>query len=130
MIHTGRALRATKRAWRGQNPFTGWVRSSGSDTMPCFGMNGQKAALPNRASSAGRNVSAESTENAMPIEAIGPSARLVARSDSSRQSRPAMTVPPDAMMGSNAPRQAWVVASHRRAPAPMASRNRATYKSA
>ena len=43
----------------------------------------------------------------MPIEAIGPSARLVARSDSSRQSSPAMTVPPEAMIGSNgaAPRR-------------------------
>ncbi len=94
--------------------------------MPCFGMNGQKAALPKMASSAGRKVSADSTENAMPIDAIGPRARLVARSDRRRQSSPAMTVPPEATMGSKAPRQARVVASHRPAPAPMASRKRAT----
>ena len=111
-----RAWRATKRACRGQKPLTGWVRSSGSVAMPLLRDERPEGRLPKRASSAGRKVSADSTENAMPIEAIGPSARLVARSDSSRQSSPAMTVPPDAMIGSNAPRQAGVVASHRRAP--------------
>ena len=96
----------------------------------CFGMNGQNAARPNSASRAGRNVSADSTENAMPIDAIGPSARLVARSDSRRQRSPAITVPPAAMIGSNAPRHAVTVASHRLAPVAMASRKRATYSSA
>ena len=44
-----------------------------------FGMNGQNAARPTSASSAGRNVSADSIENTMPIEAMGPSVRLVDR---------------------------------------------------
>ena len=124
MIHTGRECRATSRACRAQNPRTGApleARSSGMSTAPVSGMNGQNAARPVRARSAGRKVSAESTAKTMPIEAIGPRARLLARSLRSRQSSPAMTVPPEARMGSNAPRQAVVVASHRRLPCAIAS---------
>ena len=89
-------------------------------------MNGQKAARPNSASSAGRKVRADSIEKTMPMEAMGPRARLVARSLSSRHRSPAITVPPDARMGSNAPRQARRAASQRPSPSPTASRNRAT----
>ena len=129
-IHTTRACRATNRAWRGHSPFTGCSRSSGTVWSGSFGMNGQKAARPHSAMRAGRNVSADSIENAMPIDAMGPRARLVARSDSRRHSRPAITVAPEARIGSNDPRHAAIAASHRCRPSAIASRNRATYSSA
>ncbi len=50
----------------------------------------------------------------MPIAATGPSALFEFRSLKSRQSRPAMTVPADATIGSNEPRKRRQVASHRR----------------
>lgn len=90
--------------------------SPGSPSAP-FGMKGQNAGA-RRSRSAGRKVRADSTAKAMPIEAIGPSARLLARSLSSRQSRPAITVPPEAKIGSKAPRQAMSAASQRFAPVP------------
>ena len=93
-------------------------------------LNGQNATRPNSASRAGRNVTAARNAHAIPIEAMGPSARLVARSDRSRHNRPATTVPAEARIGANAPRHAWTVASQRARPAPIASRKRATYSSA
>ncbi len=49
----------------------------------------------------------------MPIAATGPSALFELRSLSSRQSSPAMTVSPDARIGSSDPRSAAQVASQR-----------------
>ena len=82
-----------------------------------------------RKSMLGRNVSAPSIANTMPIAATGPSERLEPRSLSSRHMRPAMTVPPEASTGSITPLRAARVASAFEARRFSSSAYRAVYSS-
>ncbi len=68
-------------------------------------------------------------EKMMPLAAIGPSALLEFRSENSRHSRPTVTVPPEAMIGSRQPRQAVATACQRDWPWLSASLCRATSSS-
>jgi len=72
------------------------------------------APLPNPwpiTSNAGRNVSAVAMAQAMPMAPTGPRPLVGPRLLSSRQSRPRMTVLPEATIGSTARRQATFIAS-------------------
>ena len=62
-------------------------------------------------SSAGRNVSITTSAPMMPMAATGPMDRFEFSSESSRQSRPMMTVAAVATIGSTVPRQARFMAS-------------------
>ena len=61
-------------------------------------------------------------EAAMPIAATGPRPRLELRSESSRHSTPAMTVPADAATGSRVARHAARMAAYLSAVVPSSSR--------
>lgn len=73
-------------------------------------MIGQKIRRPKASSTAGRNVIAEISAPAIPIAPIGPSPLVLPSWDSSRQSRPRITVAALAAIGSTAARQAIRIA--------------------
>lgn len=88
-------------------PFSA-ATTSGSN----FGRRGQNATRPNANRIAGSRVSAASIANTIPIEATGPRVLFDFRSLSSSVRRPAMTVPPEARIGSIDPLIAFTVAVH------------------
>ena len=73
------------------------------------GIRGQNSQRPS-ISRAGSRVIAATKADAMPMAPTGPSERLEFRSESSRQSRPMMTVPALAAIGSRQARQATLTA--------------------
>mgnify|MGYP007009273570 CR=1 FL=1 len=75
------------------------------------GMEGQKIQRRPSTSKAGSRVSDASMAPAMPMAPTGPSPRVDPRSASSRQSRPRITVVPEATIGSTDARQATFIAS-------------------
>ena len=120
-IHVTRGRRAMRRATFGQTPRRA-TTSSASTWAPNFGRTGQNAARPAQSMSAGSSVSAVSTAKTMPIAETGPRIWFEPSSLSNSSSRPAITVPPDATIGSHAPRNADHVASHLRSCVCSASR--------
>ena len=94
-----------------------------------LGRRGQNAARPNAKRIAGSSVSADSIAKMMPIEATGPSVLFDFSSLSNRQRSPAITVPPDAKIGSNEPFSAAIVATHLSRFTLSSSRYRETYSS-
>ena len=119
-IHTGRGRRTTAFATRAHRPAGSSVGAAG------LGRNGQNAALPNSSIRAGSRVSAANTEKMMPEAAIGPSALLEFRSEKTRHSRPTVTVPAEARMGSAEALSAARTARCLGSPCVYASRRRAT----
>ena len=109
-----------------QTPREGTPPSAATTSGSKCGRFGQKAARPNAKRIAGSRVRAESIANTMPMEATGPSALFDFRSLSRRQRRPAMTVPPEATIGSQEPRSARKVAAHLSCSMRSASRYRET----
>ncbi len=103
--HTARGRLSTRLAMRPQRP----PDSGGAE--PSIGRNGQYAARPMSASTAGRKVMDASTDDTMPMVATGPSPLFDSRSLNSRQSRPRMTVPADATTGSIVARHAVRIAA-------------------
>src|SRR5699024_12523509 len=73
---------------------------------------GQNTTLPKANKIAGNKVKADNIAKTIPMEAIGPSVLLDFRSLSSNVSSPAITVEPEAIMGSTAPLSARRVATH------------------
>ncbi len=134
----------TRRGWRPISPATRphtpvrasrWSSSSlpsaprSASTSATWGIRGQKiqrARRPPSMSSAGSSVIVATNADAIPIAATGPSDRLEARSDSSRHSRPAITVPALAAIGSIAARIARFIARCGSAIQRSSSRYRAT----
>ena len=80
---------------------------------PYRGRSGQKIHRPTITSSAGSNVIMATRPTAIPIAATGPRPEMSAESAASRQSMPAITVAPLAMMAGPARRSATAMASCR-----------------
>ena len=97
-IQIVRALRPTNRATRPQMPCFSLC------SLPRCGSKGQNALRPSSTSTIGSRVSDESIAPAIPMAPTGPRPRRLDRSESSRQSRPRITVSPEATIGSSAPR--------------------------
>ena len=108
--HTLRGLRPTSPETRPHSlrPPT-WSRAC---TWSTRGIDGQKIRRPKASSSAGRKVIAEISAPAMPMAPTGPRPLVLPSSDSSRQSRPRMTVAALAAIGSIEARQATFIASN------------------
>ena len=123
-IHVTRGRRAMRRATFGHTPRRP-TTSSASTCAPNFGRTGQNAARPAHSMSAGSRVSAVRTAKAMPMADTGPRILFEVSSLASSMSRPAITVPPEARIGSHEPRSAAHVASHLRSWVCRASRYRA-----
>ena len=85
---TTRRRACTSRASRPQSPLVSVC------SEPYIGRNGQNAHRPSSSSAAGSRVSELSIAPAMPIAPTGPSPLSEARSESSRQSSPRITVSP------------------------------------
>ena len=77
------------------------------------GILGQKIHLPKIINKAGSKVNIVSTATVTPIAPTGPSDLLASSSERSRTSRPTETVAPDATIGSNTPRIAFLIAVNR-----------------
>ncbi|MNR17215.1 hypothetical protein D3C85_1338620 [compost metagenome] len=77
-----------------------------------FGRAGQNELRPKAISSAGRNESVARSEKTMPVAAIGPKLRLELRSENRRHSSAAITVRPEATIGSKAALNAFPIARH------------------
>ena len=107
LIHTRFGRRSTKLPTFDQIPLN---FSSGA---PNFGILGQNTQRPTTTRSAGSKVKAANMADAIPIEPTGPSPRLLDRSLNNKTIKPAMTVEPDAKIGSTVPRQAIFIASYR-----------------
>ena len=110
-IQMGRERRSTNPTVRPQMPVR-LMCSSPSLPGSNRGMRGQNATRPNRPSRAGSRVRAASMAKTMPMAVTGPSTLLDFRSLSTRQSNPAITVPPEAATGSTVPSQAFFAACH------------------
>jgi hypothetical protein len=123
-IQTTRGRAPTVRATRPHRP----VCSGAAD--PYVGRNGQNAARPSNASTAGRNVSDASSAPAIPIAATGPRPWLELSSENRRHSSPRMTVPADAVIGATVARHAALTAVYRSSMSRRISRNRATSSNA
>lgn len=93
-------------------PLAGTSRSAATTSGSNLGRLGQNPVLPNAKRIDGNSVSAASIANTMPIEASGPRELFDFRSLNSRQSNPAITVLPDATIGSKEPRMARMLAAH------------------
>src|SRR5699024_8321328 len=70
-------------------------------SLEYFGVTGQKAIRPNRYSSAGSSVSAETHAKKIPVAAIGPRERFEFRSETSKHSRAIATVAAEAVIALN-----------------------------
>ena len=110
MTQVRRGCRPTRSATRPQSPLV--PTTSSACTWSSLGANGQNALRPKSRRTAGRKVSEASRAPAMPRAPTGPSPEVLRSSASSRQSRPRMTVAADATIGSTAPRQARLSATH------------------
>ena len=102
-----RGLRSTKLPTFAQTPESFSSSSSKRGTL------GQKIQRPNTISKAGNKVRAASIAEAIPIEPTGPSPRLLERSLKRRTINPAITVEPEATIGSTTPRSAIFMDSYR-----------------
>ena len=122
---TARGRRPTSAATRAQMP----VSSAGGEPYARPERPERRPAEQHQRRPAGTSASTSSAQ-AMPIPATGPRPRLEARSESSRQSRPRMTVPPLARIGSTEARHATRIASYRLSCRRSSSRKRATSSSA
>ena len=108
-IHTPRGCLATNRPVFAYTPV--WVCSSSVRSGSKRGIRGQYEARPSRWVRLGSRVSEASIAKATPMAATGPKERLEPRSLNNRHNRPAITVPPEARIGSRTPRKAARVAS-------------------
>ena len=129
-IQITRERRRISSARRAHTPLEGMPPSAATISGAYTGRRGQNAARPKAMRRAGSRVSADSIANAIPIAATGPSALFDFRSLSSRQRSPAITVPPEARIGSNEPFHAASTAFARSFSTRSASRKRETKSSA
>ena len=106
LIHTPLGRRSTKLPTLDQIPL------SFSSSSPYLGILGQKIQRPKTTSKAGNKVSAANMDEAIPIEPTGPRPRLLERSLSNSTINPAITVDPEAKIGSTTPRHAIFIASY------------------
>ncbi|CAB4567648.1 unannotated protein [freshwater metagenome] len=93
-----------------REPILAHKPESFSSAWSNFGTLGQKIHRPRRTRAAGRKVSAANIAQAMPIDPTGPKPRLLERSERSKTIKPAITVPPEARIGSTVPRHAIAIA--------------------
>ena len=84
-----------------------------SSTSSNFGIFGQNIQRPKTTNSAGSNVKTVIIDAATPIAPTGPSPRLPDRSLNRRTNNPAITVEPDAKIGSITPLRETFIASYR-----------------
>ncbi len=108
VIHAvGRGCLSTVVPTLAQKPLS-WAFSSSN-----FGIFGQKIHRPKITSSAGKKVNTVTIADAIPIAPTGPKPRLLESSLNNKTSRPAITVLPEAIMGSITPRSAIPIDSNR-----------------
>ncbi len=93
-------------------PIFAQVPLSCSSTSSNLGIFGQNIQRPKTTNSAGRKVKTVIIDTATPIAPTGPKPRLPDKSLSSKTNRPAITVEPDAKIGSNTPLNETFIASY------------------
>ena len=84
-----------------------------SSTSSNLGIFGQNIHRPKTTKRAGKKVNTVNIDAATPIAPTGPNPRFPDKSLNNKTSKPAITVEPDANIGSNTPRNETLIASYR-----------------